>query len=69
MKTFLNFINESTPETEKQDSLELKRQKQHLLDKAKEYSDQAERERSFGLQGGAAGAKGQSFSDAAKNIK
>lgn len=69
MKTFLNFIKESEPNTEKQDAAEIERQKKHLEDKAKEYLDQAEREKSFGLQGGAATAKGQSFSDAAKNIK
>lgn len=69
MKTFLNFVKEATADTEKNDAEEIKRQKKHLADKVKEYMDQAERERMYGLSGGAAAAKGQSFADAAKNIK
>jgi hypothetical protein len=68
MKKFTEFVKESTPETEKQDSQELKRQKAHLLNKAKEYSDQAEKEKQFG-HGGAAEAKGVTMADAASNVK
>ena len=69
MKTFLNFVKEATADTEKNDAEEIKRQKQHLANKVKEYKDQAQRERMNGLQGGAAEAKGQTFADAANNIK
>jgi hypothetical protein len=67
MKTFSAFVKESTQATVDQDSAELKRQKEHLLDKAKEYSDQADRENQFG-HGGAARAKADTFTAAAKNI-
>ena len=68
MKTFSQFVKESTKDTEKMDAQELNRQKQHLKNKADEYAQQAAREQHFG-QGGAAAAKGKTFSDAAKNIK
>lgn len=68
MKKFTEFIKENTPETAHHDAEEIKRQKKHLADKAKEYSDQADREKQFG-HGGAAEAKGKTFSDAATNIK
>ena len=38
------------------------------MDKAKEYDDQADREKHFG-HGGAAQAKGETMAAAAKNIK
>ncbi len=68
MKKFTEFVKESTPETEQQDAQELKRQKAHLLNKAKEYADQAEREKHFG-HGGAAEAKGETMAAAASNVK
>ena len=68
MKKFTEFVRESTPETAHQDAQEIKRQKTHLMDKAKEYSDQADREKHFG-HGGAAQAKGETMAAAAKNIK
>jgi len=46
----------------------LKRQKTHLMDKAKEYADQAEKEKQFG-HGGAAQAKSETMIQAAKNVK
>jgi hypothetical protein len=67
MKTFTEFVRESTPETMYHDAQEIKRQKMHLIDKAKEYEDQANREKLFG-QGGAAQAKGETMVAAAKNI-
>jgi hypothetical protein len=69
MKKFIEFVKESTPETEKQDSQELKRQKAHLLNKSKEYADQAEREKHFGQGSGAAQAKGETMAAAASNVK
>ena len=54
--------------TAKMDADELKRQKQHLNDKAKEYQDQAEREALNGIPGGAASAKSKMFATVAKNI-
>jgi hypothetical protein len=69
MKTFKEFINEADTPTMKQDAQEIKRQKMHLKDKAKEYQDQADREKSVGEFGGAADAKGKGFELAAKNIK
>jgi hypothetical protein len=68
MKKFTEFVKESTPETEYQDAQEMKRQKTHLMDKAKEYGDQAQKEKHFG-HGGAAQAKGETMAAAAKNIK
>jgi hypothetical protein len=68
MKKFTEFVRESTKETEQNDSEEIARQKKHLMDKAKEYSDQADREKHFG-HGGAAQAKGETMAAAAKNIK
>lgn len=68
MKKFTEFVRESTPETAHHDAQEIKRQKTHLMDKAKEYSDQADREKHFG-HGGAAQAKGETMAAAAKNIK
>jgi hypothetical protein len=68
MKKFTEFVKESTPETAQNDSKEIARQKKHLMDKAKEYSDQADREKHFG-HGGAAQAKGETMAAAAKNIK
>jgi hypothetical protein len=68
MKKFTEFVKESTPETAHHDAQEIKRQKVHLMDKAKEYSDQADREKHFG-HGGAAQAKGETMAAAAKNIK
>ena len=67
MKTFKNFL-ESHMNTAKMDADELKRQKQHLNDKAKEYQDQAEREALNGIPGGAASAKSKMFATVAKNI-
>ena len=69
MKSFLQFVREATEATINNDKQELARQKKHLLDKAKEYKDQAEREESHGQGGGAARAKGEGFLDNAKNIK
>ena len=69
MKSFKEFINEVDTLTMKQDAEEIKRQKMHLKDKAKEYQDQANREKSVGDFGGAADAKGKSFELASKNIK
>jgi hypothetical protein len=68
MKTFKQFFKETTAATMKQDAEEIKRQKKHLADKAQEYQDQADREKMFG-HGGAAEAKGETFTAAAKNIK
>lgn len=68
MKTFTEFVKESTPATIHHDAEEIKRQKAHLMDKAKEYGDQADREKHFG-HGGAAQAKGETMAAAAKNIK
>ena len=68
MKKFTDFIKEATQATIHHDAEEIKRQKQHLNNKAKEYRDQAEVEKQFG-HGGAAQAKGETFSAAAKNIK
>lgn len=67
MKTFKHF-REATAATIKNDAEEIKRQKQHLMDKAQEYQDQADRENMYG-HGGAAEAKGKTFAAAAKNIK
>jgi hypothetical protein len=67
MKRFTEFVRESTPETEHHDAQEIKRQKAHLMDKAKEYSDQAQKEKHFG-HGGAAEAKGETMAAAATNI-
>ena len=67
MKKFTEFVRESTPETEHHDAQEIKRQKMHLMAKAKEYSDQAQKEKHFG-HGGAAEAKGETMAAAAKNI-
>jgi len=69
MKSFLQFVREATEATINNDKQELARQKKHLLDKAKEYKDQAEREEAFGQGGGAARAKGEGFLDNANNIK
>jgi len=69
MKSFLQFVREATEATINNDKQELARQKKHLLDKAKEYKDQAEREESHDQSGGAARAKGEGFLDNAKNIK
>ena len=68
MKKFTDFVRESTPETSHHDAQEIKRQKTHLMDKAKEYDDQAQKEKQFG-HGGAAEAKGETMVAAAKNIK
>ena len=68
MKKFTEFVRESTPETAHHDAQEIKRQKTHLMNKAKEYSDQAQKEKHFG-HGGAAKAKGETMVAAAKNIK
>ena len=68
MKKFTEFVRESTPETVHHDVQEIKRQKTHLMNKAKEYGDQADREKQFG-HGGAAQAKGETMAAAAKNIK
>lgn len=68
MKRFTQFVQESTPETAHHDAQEIKRQKSHLMNKAKEYGDQADREKHFG-HGGAAQAKGETMAAAAKNIK
>lgn len=68
MKKFTEFVKESTPETAHHDVQEIKRQKTHLMNKAKEYGDQADREKQFG-HGGAAQAKGETMAAAAKNIK
>lgn len=68
MKKFTEFVKESTPETEQNDSREIARQKKHLMNKSKEYQDQADREKHFG-HGGAAQAKGETMAAAAKNIK
>jgi hypothetical protein len=68
MKKFKQFL-ESTAETNRMDAAEIKRQKKHLLDKAKEYQDQADREKMQGSQGGAAEAKGKAFVSAANNLK
>jgi hypothetical protein len=69
MKTFKEYLNEVDAQTLHQDAEEIKRQKKHLKDKAKEYQDQADREKSVGEFGGAADAKGKSFELASKNIK
>ena len=70
MKSFLQFVREATEETINKDKQELARQKKHLLDKAKEYMDQAEREEMFGQGGGgAARAKGEGFLRNANNIE
>jgi hypothetical protein len=69
MKTFKEFLYEVDAQTMHRDAEEIKRQKKHLADKAKEYRDQADREKSVGEFGGAAAAKGKSFELAAKNIK
>jgi hypothetical protein len=68
MKKFTEFVRESTPVTAQHDAEEIKRQKKNLMDKAKEYADQADREKHFG-HGGAAQAKSETFVAAAKNIK
>jgi hypothetical protein len=68
MKKFTEFVKESTPVTQQHDAQELKRQKAHLMNKAKEYSDQAEKEKHFG-HGGAAEAKGETMAQAAQNVK
>jgi hypothetical protein len=68
MKKFTEFVKESTPETVHHDAQEIKRQKTHLMNKAKEYGDQADKEKHFG-HGGAAQAKGETMAAAAKNIK
>jgi hypothetical protein len=68
MKKFTEFVRESTPETSHHDAQEIKRQKTHLMNKAKEYDDQAQKEKQFGT-GGAAEAKGETMAAAAKNIK
>lgn len=68
MKKFTEFVKESTKETEHHDAQEIKRQKTYLMDKAKEYGDQAQKEKHFG-HGGAAQAKGETMVAAAKNIK
>ena len=66
MKTFKQFKQYLGPEaTKQQDAAEIKRQKNHLSDKAKEYYDQGARE---GGQG-AAIAKGITMDLAKKNIK
>lgn len=67
MKTFKTFL-ESNADTEKMDADELKRQKQHLADKAKEYEEQAAREALNGIPGGAAAAKAKMFATVGKNI-
>ena len=67
MKKFTEFVRESTPETEHHDAQEIKRQKMHLMNKVKEYSDQAQKEKQFG-HGGAAEAKGETMAAAATNI-
>lgn len=69
MKTFKEFLYEVDAQTMHRDAEEIKRQKKHLADKAKEYRDQADREKSVGEFGGAAAAKGKGFELAAKNIK
>lgn len=69
MKKFTEFVRESTPETEHHDAQEIKRQKMHLMNKAKEYGAQSDREEHFGQSGKAAQAKGETFAAAAKNIK
>ena len=69
MKSFKEYLNEVEAQTLRQDAEEIKRQKNHLKDKAKEYQDQADREKSVGEFGGAADAKGKSFELASKNIK
>jgi hypothetical protein len=69
MKSFLQFVREATEATINNDKQELVRQKKHLLNKAKEYKDQSEREEMFGQGGGAARAKGEGFSTNANNIK
>ena len=51
MKKFTEFVKESTPETAQNDSKEVARQKKHLMGKAKEYDDQADREKHFGHGG------------------
>ena len=63
MKSFKDFLGPEA--TKKQDSTEVKRQKGHLTDKAKEYYDQGAREGG----GGAAIAKGITMDLAKKNIK
>jgi hypothetical protein len=68
MKKFKQFL-ESTAETNRMDAAEIKRQKKHLLDKAKEYQNQSDREKMQGSQGGAAEAKGKAFVSAANNLK
>jgi hypothetical protein len=69
MKTFKEFLYEVDVLTMKQDAEEIERQKMHLKHKAKEYQDQANREKSIGSFGGAAAAKSKSYELAAKNIK
>lgn len=68
MKSFKEFLYEVDAVTMKQDAQEIKRQKKHLADKAKEYQDQSDREKMYG-HGGSAEAKGETFELAAKNIK
>lgn len=67
MKTFKTFL-ESNADTQKMDADELKRQKQHLANKAKEYEAQASREAINGIPGGAASAKAKMFATVGKNI-
>ena len=67
MKTFKTFL-ESHTDTAKMDADELKRQKQHLANKAKEYKDIADREAVNGVPGGAASAKSNMFATVGKNI-
>jgi hypothetical protein len=69
MKSFKQYLNEVDAHTMRQDALEIKRQKNYLKDKAKEYKDQANREKSVGSFGGAAAAKGKTYELASKNIK
>lgn len=68
MKKFTEFVRESTPETDYRDAQEIERQKIHLSNKVKEYSDQAEKEKKYN-HGGAAHAKAETFAAAARNIK
>jgi hypothetical protein len=67
MKTFKTFLEAHT-DTAKMDADELKRQKQHLANKAKEYEDQSHREALNGIPGGAASAKAKMFATVGKNI-
>lgn len=68
MKSFKQFLYEVDALTMKQDAQEIKRQEKFLKDKAKEYQDQADREKLYG-HGNAAEAKAKTFELAAKNIK